>query len=151
MQISACFLNSKVCTQMWAILIHPGELNCHRNCVDQTWNRKRSGLLVRKNILKIPFSQKHCSIHISRHFSLTLGVSIVLSPLSASGCGSRRCFWVCVHFPLPFPSSSVHTLTRMGLMAPARITRPNLSHAPFEGILFLKPLSREMITIFLLC
>lgn len=114
MQIPAYFLNSEVCTQMWAILIHPGKLYCHRNCDDQNWNRKRNGLLrmyltARKNILNILSSQKHCSINISRHFPLTLGVSIVLIQLSASGSGSRRCFWGCVHFPLPFPSSAVHT------------------------------------------
>lgn len=88
MQIPAYFLNSEVCTQTWTILLHPGKLYCHRNCDDQSWNRKRNGLLgmyltARKNILNIPFSQKHCSINISRHFPLTLGVSIVLSQLLA--------------------------------------------------------------------
>lgn len=89
MQIPAYFLNSEVCTQMWAILIHPGKLYCHRNCDDQNWNRKRNSLLrmyltARKNILNILSSQKHCSFNISRHFPLTLGVSIVLIQLSAS-------------------------------------------------------------------
>lgn len=103
---------------MWAILIHPGELNCHRNCDDQIQNRKRNGLLgmyltVRKKILNIPFSQKHSSININRHFPLALGVSmVVLSQLSTSGSGSRRCFWACVHLPLPFPSSAVHTISQ---------------------------------------
>lgn len=47
----------------WAILIHPGELNFHRNCGYQTWNRDRNSTLrmyspVKKNILNIPFSHK---------------------------------------------------------------------------------------------
>lgn len=46
------------------ILIHPGELNnFHRNCVYQTWNRDRNGILriytpVKKHILNISFSHK---------------------------------------------------------------------------------------------